>query len=54
MLSSFEKLPHTGGVLRENDVEKIGKFFSMIKGIIDERKKLHAYLPVPPPLQGPI
>lgn len=40
MLSSFEKLPHTGGVLRENDVEKIGKFFSMIKGIIDERKKL--------------
>lgn len=40
MLSSFEKLPHTGGILRENDTEKIGKFFSMIKGVIDERKKL--------------
>lgn len=40
MLTSFEKMPHTGGVLRENDTEKINKFFNMINSIIDERKKL--------------
>ncbi len=40
MLGVFDKLPHTGGVIRENDIDKIGKFFNMISKIIEERKKL--------------
>lgn len=40
MLGAFEKLPHTGGVIRENDIDKAGKFFNMISSIIEERKKL--------------
>ena len=40
MLSCFEKLPHTGGVIRENDLDKAEKFFNMMFSIIDDRKKL--------------
>lgn len=40
MLSVFEQLPHTGGVVKENSIDKIGKFFNMMSSIIDERKKL--------------
>lgn len=40
MLACFEKLPHTGGVIRENDLDKSGKFFNMISSVIEERKKL--------------
>ncbi len=40
MLSSFSALPHTGGVILENDNEKIAKLFNMIGKMIVERKKL--------------
>ena len=40
MLSCFEKLPHSGGVIKENDPDKAGKFFNMVFAFIEERKKL--------------
>ena len=40
MLACFEKMPHMGGVIRENESDKARKFFNMISGIIDERKRL--------------
>lgn len=40
MLSAFEGLAHVGGVLYENDEEKISKFFTMMAGILEERKAL--------------
>ncbi len=40
MLSVFECLPHCGGVLKENDMDKIDKLFNMIKTMVNERKKL--------------
>lgn len=40
MLSSLEGLPHCGGVLKENDIDKTGKFFNMIQAIFEERKNL--------------
>lgn len=40
MLSCFEHAPHVGGVMYEDDSEKIDKFFHMMEGIIEERKKL--------------
>ena len=40
MLSSLSELPHTGGVVRENELEKASKFFNMISSMIEERKKL--------------
>ncbi len=40
MLSVFAELPHTGGIVNENSLDRIGKFFNMIKSIIEERKKL--------------
>lgn len=38
-LSAFENSVHVGGVMYENDVEKIGNFFNMMNSIIEERKK---------------
>ncbi len=38
MLSVFEPLPHVGGIMYENDGEKISKFFTMVKKNINERK----------------
>lgn len=40
MLSAFEKMPHVGGVMYENDEDKLGKFFTMLDGILEERKQL--------------
>ncbi|MDE6642428.1 MAG: type VII secretion protein EssC [Acetatifactor sp.] len=40
MLSCFEQAPHVGGVMCEEDIEKIDKFFHIMDGIIEERKKL--------------
>lgn len=40
MLSAFEKMPHVGGVMYENDKEKLAKFFNMLSSILEERKQL--------------
>ena len=40
MMSAFEGLAHVGGVMYEGDQEKIGRFFTMISGILEERKKV--------------
>lgn len=40
MMSAFEPAPHVGGVMYENDMDKIGKFFNMINAILQERKAL--------------
>lgn len=39
-MSAFEDAPHVGGVMHENDLEKISKFFHMIEEILNERKAL--------------
>lgn len=40
MLGAFENLAHVGGVVYENDEEKVSKFFNMISQILEERKRL--------------
>jgi S-DNA-T family DNA segregation ATPase FtsK/SpoIIIE len=40
MLSAFEKMPHVGGVMYENDDDKLAKFFNMLNTILEDRKKL--------------
>lgn len=40
MMSAFEEAPHTGGVMYETDLDKIGKFFNMAESILQERKLL--------------
>lgn len=40
MLSAFEKMPHVGGVMYENDDDKLAKFFNMLNTILEERKQL--------------
>ena len=40
MLSAFETMPHVGGIIYENEDEKIARFFNMMKGILTERKRL--------------
>ncbi|MBR0091361.1 MAG: hypothetical protein IJP92_06660, partial [Lachnospiraceae bacterium] len=40
MLAPFEKGPHVGGVLTEEDGDKIDKFFVLIQEIISRRKAL--------------
>lgn len=40
MMSAFEEAPHVGGVMYENDMDKISKFFNMIGSILQERKSL--------------
>ena len=40
MLGAFEGLAHVGGVLYENDGEKIARFFNMMSAILKERKTL--------------
>lgn len=40
MLSAFEKMPHVGGVMYENDDDRIAKFFNMVNSILEERKLL--------------
>ncbi len=40
MLSTFEAAPHVGGVMYEEDTEKIAKFFTMLRRLLAARKKL--------------
>lgn len=40
MLSAFEKMPHVGGIMYENDDDKMAKFFNMINSVLEERKQL--------------
>lgn len=40
MLSAFEQAPHTGGIIYEDDGEKLEKFFHMMEVMLEERKKL--------------
>lgn len=40
MMASFEAAPHVGGVMFENDLDKISKFFNMLHGMLEERKNL--------------
>lgn len=39
MMSAFEDAPHFGGVMYENDLDKIDKFFNLISNIIEDRKE---------------
>lgn len=38
-LKAYEQLPHVGGIMYENDGEKISRFFVMIEGILQMRKQ---------------
>lgn len=40
VMSAFEGAPHIGGVMYENDSDKIAKFFNMINVMLEERKRL--------------
>lgn len=40
MMSAFETAPQVGGVMYDSDEEKIKKFFTMMNGILKERKNL--------------
>ncbi len=40
MMRAFEEAPHVGGVMCENNLDKIGKFFHMLTGMLEERKGL--------------
>ena len=40
MLSAFEHAPHVGGIIYEDDAEKMEKFFHMVEEMLDSRKKL--------------
>lgn len=40
MMSAFENAPQVGGIMYENDLDKIGKFFHMMDGILKERKTM--------------
>lgn len=40
MLSAFEHAPHVGGVIYEDDTEKLDKFFHMVEEMLESRKKL--------------
>lgn len=39
MLSCYEQLPHTGGIVYENDRDKTAKFFTMMERIMAQRQK---------------
>lgn len=40
MLEPFERAPQVGGILYENDLDKIGKFFYMLGRMLKERKEV--------------
>ena len=46
MLKHFRALPHCGVVLGEEDSNSLDAFFKLIRGIVDERKKLFDQLEV--------
>ena len=39
-LEVFEEAPHTGGILYENDLDTIGKFFNILDRMLQERKRV--------------
>lgn len=39
MLSAFEEAPHVGGIMYEDDIEKIAKFFTLVMRLLATRKK---------------
>ncbi len=40
MLSPFKELPHTGGIVFENENEKLDKLFRLLDEILEERKRI--------------
>lgn len=40
MLSAFEQTPHVGGLIYENEQDRLAKFITMLTGILEERKEL--------------
>ena len=40
MMAAFEHAPQVGGIMFENDLDKIGKFFNMMDTVLEERKTL--------------
>lgn len=40
MLGAFEGLAHVGGIIYENELEKLSRFFNLINEIMDERKRI--------------
>lgn len=40
MLGAFADMPHVGGIMFEEDVEKVSKFFTFMDSVLQERKKL--------------
>lgn len=40
MLKGFEESPHFGGIMYENDLEKINKFFNMLELELQQRKEV--------------
>lgn len=40
MLSAFERMPHVGGIIYENENDRLAKFFNMLGSILEERKQL--------------
>ncbi|MBR6770712.1 MAG: type VII secretion protein EssC [Lachnospiraceae bacterium] len=40
MLAAFEQAPHVGGLIYEGEDDRLAKFFTMLSGIIEERKVL--------------
>ncbi len=40
MMAAFETMPHVGGVIYEEQDDRLAKFFNMLGGILEERKKL--------------
>ncbi len=42
LLNAFGNLPHTGAVMRDNDLDRVDKFFNMISSVVERRKELFA------------
>lgn len=40
ILGAFAEAPHMGGVMYENDLDKIDKFFHMLKQMLQDRKNI--------------
>ncbi|MBD5504489.1 MAG: type VII secretion protein EssC [Lachnospiraceae bacterium] len=40
MLEAFRQAPHVGGIILENESDRLGKFISMLARILEERKAL--------------
>lgn len=40
MLAAFDQAPHVGGIIYEGEGDKLAKFFTMLMGILEERKNL--------------